>query len=103
MTGLTSSDTIFYIGVEKFFYLRWGTINNVPVESGQLDLYVVGLKSYLLRERFWLVENSENKLLYKHSGNYDVLIDESIVSTAPVWYDDDNKKRRKQTKIRVGN
>jgi len=96
-----ANDTIVDVGGSKFFYLRRSAKDSMLIESGQLGLYTVNHKLYLLREGFWLVEDSEEKILFKNSGDSGLLIDEEIISSAPVWYDGGSQKKKKVKEIRI--
>jgi hypothetical protein len=86
-------DTIIFIGSEKFFYLKRSDEDNLPVECGQLGLYRVSNKLYLLREGMWIVEDKKEKIFFGNSANDDLFVDEFEVNTTPISFDSYKKRK----------
>lgn len=89
-------DTIFNTRHNKFLYMRVSVTDSLPVEFGVLGLYKITNKLYLLREGIWILENSEQKVLFQNSGDDDRIIDETPVDTSPKWMDGSKGKKRKK-------
>ena len=86
-------ETVFSIGKDKFLYLKRSVDNNLPVELGQLGLYTIKNKLYLLREGVWIVEESKEKVLFEHDRDF--MLEEIPVSTEPVYFDSRYHKRKR--------
>jgi len=84
--GSKSSDTIIFIGLGKFFYLKRSDQDNLPIECGQLGLYSVSNRLYLLREGMWIIEDKKEKIFFGNSA-YDIFVDEFQVDITPVVLD----------------
>ncbi len=92
-------DTVISIGSDKFFYLKRSDGNNLPVECGQLGLYRVADKLYLLREGMWVLERTDKKILFENSGNNEPLMEELPTDPSPTFYSDKQKKKLKARRV----
>ena len=95
------SETIFNVGGNKFLYLKRSINDTLPVELGQLGIYKIDNRLYLLREGIWAVEWSKEKLLMDNSGEGSTFPEEYPTSTEPVMMSDRDQSKRKRKSVRV--
>jgi|ERR1700730_11298401 len=93
----TYLETVLNIGNGKFFYVKQRKKDTLAVESGQLMLYKIANKFYLLREGIWVLENSPEKVLFKNLGKKG-LLDEMQVQLQPFEYGGFEKPKGKTKK-----
>jgi hypothetical protein len=85
-------ETIIDIDKGKFFYIKQQIRDTLTVESGQLALYNISNKFYLLREGIWTLEASSDKVLFRNLGKKG-LLEEVRVHFQPFEYEGFDKKK----------
>lgn len=85
--------TIVKMEQGKYFYFKQTIRDTLVVESGQLNLYVISGKNYLLRNGFWLLEDSLKKVLFGNLGKRNWL-EEIKISQDQMQFGDFNKPEK---------
>ena len=93
------NERIFDIGENHFLYIKSSTDDSLPVEFGQLGLYTIRNRFYLLREGIWVLKNNSEYVIFTNSGSIGIP-EEMTISRNPIWYDGTKNKKRKR-KIRT--
>lgn len=78
--GSSYSETLIEIGAGKYFYVKERNRDTLPIEFGQLRLYNLGGRHFLLREGYWVLENSLQKVLFHNYGRLGLLEEMKIIS-----------------------
>lgn len=92
------SETLLDVGGDKFLYLKRSISDALPVELGQLGMYLIDNKAYLFREGLWVVEWSKEKVLFANSGKEGLFLDEYPISLESVMMYNSGKKIKKRKK-----
>ena len=71
--------------------------DGLTIESGQLGVYNIKGRLYLLREGYWVLEKSKEKALFHNLGKKG-LVEENQVDLDPFEYDSERKPGQKTQK-----
>lgn len=94
------SEILIEINTDKYFYVKERHRDTLPIVFGQLRLYNFGGKYYLLREGYWVLENSSEKILFHNYGRLG-LFEEMKVPIDKSGYSTQTKYRKKKLKKRT--
>lgn len=92
-------ETIISLEKDKYFYLKQQIKDTLTVEAGQLELYKISNKFYLLRKGNWILEESPEKILFGNLGKIG-FVEEIRIDPQPDIYEGDNNRKKKSKKIR---
>jgi hypothetical protein len=97
------SQTVFELTESKFFYIKRSLADNIPIECGQLGLYMIGDRKFLLREGPWLIHERKEKVFFGNTNEDSILPEEVEYSEDAVEFnpitDDREKKANKRKTV----